>query len=143
MNVKRYLTEIRKLDRKISNKQLELESLKALVISITPKLKEANVQSGSSQDRLGDTIAKILDLQNAINLEIDKYVDRKLEAIRLINLLEDDISVNILIQRYINYKHWEEIGESLGYSRQWIIKKHGKALLDFEKVYTRVYKSLH
>lgn len=136
MKAKNYLLEIRKLDRKIDNKQIQLDSLKALTTSITPTLKEINVQSNGSQDRLGDTMAKIIDLQREINDKIDEYVNRKLEAIRLINKLEDDISINILIQRYINYKSWDEIAESLSYTRQGVIKKHGKALLDFEKVYT-------
>lgn len=141
MQAKIYLAEIRKLDRKIDNKQLELDALKALVTSITPTMKEINVQSNGSQDRLGDTMTKIIDLQREINNKIDEYVDRKLEAMRLINKLEDDICINILIQRYINYKSWDEIAGSLSYTRQGIIKKHGKALLDFEKVYTRVYAS--
>lgn len=136
MKAKDYLLEIRKLDRKIDNKQIELDALRALITSITPQLKEVNVQSNGSQDRLGDTMVKIIDLQNEINREIDRYVDRKLEAMRLINKLEDDISINILIQRYINYKSWDEIAESLSYTRQGVIKKHGKALIDFEKVCT-------
>lgn len=136
MKAKIYLQEIRKLDRKINNKQIELESLRALVTSITPTLKEVNVQSNGSQDRLGDTMVKIIDLQNEINEQIDKYVDRKLEAIRLINKLEDDVSANILIRRYINYESWETIADALHYTRQGIHKKHGQALLDFEKVYT-------
>lgn len=136
MKAKNYLLEIRKLDRKINNKQIELDSLRALVTSITPTLKEINVQSNGSQDRLGETMVKIIDLQHEINNKIDEYVDRKLEAIRLINKLEDDISINILIQRYINYKSWDEIAVSLSYTRQGIIKKHGKALLDFEKLCT-------
>lgn len=136
MKAKTYLQDIRKLDRKINNKQLELESLENMITSITPKLKEVNVQSSGSQDKLGEIISKIVDLQNEINREIDRFVDRKLEAIRLINLLEDDVSISLLIQRYINYRRWDEIAESLNYSRQGIIKKHGQALLDFEKVYT-------
>lgn len=136
MQAKIYLSEIRKLDRKINNKQIELDALESLVTQITPMIKEINVQSNSSQDRLGETMAKIIDLKNEINNKIDAYVDRKLEAMRLINKLEDDISIHILIQRYINYKSWDDIAESLHYTRQGIIKKHGKALLDFEKVYT-------
>lgn len=134
LKAKVYLSEIRKLDRKINNKQIELDALEALVTSITPTIKKINVQTNSSQDRLGDSMAKIIDLQCEINKEIDKYVDLKLEAIQLINKLEDDICINILIQRYINYKQWDEIAQSLSYTRQGIIKKHGKALLDFEKV---------
>lgn len=133
MQAKIYLSEIRKLDRKITNRQIELDALESLVTQITPMIKEINVQSNSSQDRLGETMVKIIDLKNEINNKIDAYVDKKLEAIRLINQLEDDISINVLIQRYINYKSWNEIAESLNYTRQGIIKKHGKALLDFEK----------
>ena len=78
MKAKNYLLEIRKLNRKIDNKQIQLDSLNALITSITPTLKEINVQSNGSQDRLGDSMAKIIDLQDEINREIDRYVDRKL-----------------------------------------------------------------
>lgn len=136
MRAKTYLQQIRRLDRKINNKQIQLESLRELVTSITPILKDINVQSNGSQDRLGDTMAKIIDLQNEINNEIDLYVNRKLEAIKLINAMEDDVSINILIQRYINYKRWDEIADNLNYTRQGVLKKHGQALLNFEKVFT-------
>ena len=136
MRAKTYLQQIRRLDRKINNKQIQLESLRELVTNITPILKDINVQSNGSQDRLGDTMAKIIDLQNEINNEIDLYVNRKLEAIKLINAMEDDISINILIQRYINYKMWDEIADNLNYTRQGVLKKHGQALLNFEKVFT-------
>lgn len=136
MRAKSYLQQIRRLDRKINNKQVQLESLRELVTNITPILKNINVQSNGSQDRLGDTMTKIIDLQNEINNEIDLYVNRKLEAIKLINAMEDDVSINILIQRYINYKRWDEIADNLNYTRQGVLKKHGQALLNFEKVFT-------
>ncbi len=140
MKAKSYLQQIRRLDKKINNKQMQLESLQELVTNITPILKDVNVQSNASQDRLGDTMAKIIDLQNEINNEIDLYINKKLEAIKLINTIGDDVSISILTQRYINYKRWDEIADNLSYTRQGVLKKHGQALLNFEK---SVYMSLH
>lgn len=134
MHAKLYLQEIRKLDRKIENKQMELEHLRALLESVTPKLKEVNVQSSLEKDRMGDNIIKIMELQDQINKDIDSFVDRKLEAIRLINELEDDESVNLLIRRYVAYEEWEDIANALHYSRQWVDKKHGLALLELQKI---------
>lgn len=134
MRAKAYLIEIGKLDRKIENKQMEIEHLRGLLESVTPRLKEVNVQSSLSGDKMGDTIAKIIELQEQINAEIDKYVDRKIEAMKLINQLADDDCINILIRRYINYEEWEDIAAALHYSRQWVDKKHGLALLEFQKI---------
>lgn len=134
MHAKSYLQEIRKLDRKIENKQMELEHLRALLESVTPKLKEVNVQSSLEKDRMGDNIIKIMEVQDQINQDIDMFVDRKLEAIRLINELEDDESINLLIRRYVAYEEWEDIANALHYSRQWVDKKHGLALLELQKI---------
>ena len=134
MRAKAYLIDIGKLDRKIENKQMEIEHLRGLLESVTPRLKEINVQSSLDGDKMGDTIAKIIELQEQINAEIDKFVDRKLEAMRLINQLGDDDCINILIRRYINYEEWEDIAQALHFSRQWVDKKHGLALLEFQKI---------
>lgn len=134
MYAKTYLQEIRKLDRKIENKQMELEHLRTLLESVTPKLKEVNVQSSLEKDRMGDNIIKIIEFQDEINKDIDRLIDRKLEAMRLINKLEDDDSINLLIRRYIAYEEWEDIANALHYSRQWVDKKHGLALLELQKI---------
>lgn len=134
MQAKLYLQEIRKLDRKIENKQMELEHLRALLESVTPKLKEVNVQSSLEKDRMGDNIIKIMEFQDEINKDIDRFVDRKLEAIRIINMLEDDEAISLLIRRYVAYEDWEDIANALHYSRQWVDKKHGLALLELQKI---------
>lgn len=134
MKAKAYLQEIRKLDQKIENKQMQLQSLYDLIQSVTVPIKEINVQSSGSGDSIGNTIARIIDLQKELNADIDKYVDKKLEAIRLINQLENDEYINILIRRYVKYEEWQVISGQLHYSRQAIDKKHGLALLEFEKI---------
>lgn len=134
MKAKAYLQEIRKLDRKINNKQSVLKSLYDLIYKITPVTKETDVQANVAQDKLGDTIAKIVDLQNEINATIDNYVDMKIKIIKMIDKMENDELSGILIKRYVNYEAWQTIADDSGYTRQGVIKKHGKALLEFQKI---------
>lgn len=134
MKAKAYLQEIKRLDKKIENKQMEIASLYDLIQSVTVPVKEVNVQSNGEQDKLGSGVSRIVDLQNEINADIDRYIDRKLEAIRLINRLENDDYINILVRRYVNYEEWQTIADNLHYTRQWIDKLHGRALLEFQKL---------
>ena len=113
---------------------MEIASLYDLIQSVTVPVKEVNVQSNGEQDKLGSGVSRIVDLQNEINADIDRYIDRKLEAIRLINRLENDDYINILVRRYVNYEEWQTIADNLHYTRQWIDKLHGRALLEFQKL---------
>ena len=134
MKAKIFLQEIKKLDKKIENKQMQIKSLYDLIQNITAPIKDINVQTSGNGDAIGNAIVKIVDLQNEINAQIDEYVNRKLEAIRLINMLDNDEYINILFRRYVKYEEWQVIARELHYSRQAIDKKHGLALLEFEKV---------
>lgn len=134
MKAKAYLQEIKKLDMKINNKQLQLSSLWDLAQSITSTIKEINVQTSKSVDPMADTVSKIIDLQDEINKDIDRYVDKKLEAIRLINQLENEQYISILVRRYVNYEEWKTISDEMHYTRQSIVKKHDAALKDFQEI---------
>jgi hypothetical protein len=136
MKAKAYLQRISEIDRKINKKQMILKSLYDLLYNITPKPKEINVQSSGPKNNFDDTISKIVDLQNEINKDIDNYVDMKIEAIKLIDKMSNDEYAEILIRRYINYEQWKTIAKDLGYTRQGINKKHGRALFEFQKLYT-------
>lgn len=136
MKAKAYLQRISEIDRKINKKQMILKSLYDLLYNVTPKPKEINVQSGGPRNNFEETISKIIDLQKEINKDIDNYVDMKIEAIELIDKMSNDEYAEILIRRYINCEQWKKIAKDLGYTRQGINKKHGRALLEFQKLYT-------
>ncbi len=137
MNAKQFLKSVRKLDLKIENKQMEIESLYSMLESVTVAPKEINVQTTLKIDKDSETIAKIVDLKSALEKEVQEFLKIKFQTIFLIDQLEDDEHVNILMKRYIQYEAWEDIARDLGYTRQTIDNKHGKALLEFEKLLTR------
>lgn len=75
-----------------------------------------------------DTIAKIIDMQEEINGDIDALVDLKREILACIRAVADPEHQMLLEQRYLCFQPWERIAESLGYSINNIYRMHSKAL---------------
>ncbi len=134
MKAREYLQQLRKMDLMIINKKTQILFLWDMARSITSTLKEVNVQGSGSADPMADTVAKIVDLQAEIKSDIDSYVEAKLEAIRLINMVDNDEYISILFRRYINYDSWRMIASDMHYTRQSVIKKHDLAIDAFQKV---------
>ena len=95
------------------------------------KLRRAQARVENSRPYFGilyDTICKIVDLEREINEDIDRLVDLKAEARRVINAVSDPDQQLILELRYLCYKPWNEIMTELGYSEPTIYRLHGEAL---------------
>lgn len=130
---KEYLEKIRKNDVLIDSKLEELANLNSIVKRITPVMTTTGGGTGN-QDKLGNAIAKIIDLQEEINRDVDILVDRKREASRLLKKLENPLHFQILHKRYVLYKSFEQIAADTHYSYRNITHAHGRALQAFGKV---------
>ena len=133
MDAKQYLRKVRYLDKTISAKLEQIETLHAQVTKTTTVLSDMPGCKGN-QDKLAKTIAKIVDLKKGRRQEIEDYVDLKEEAIRLIDSMSDGRHRLVLTYRYINGKTWEEIAVEMHYTYKWVHVLHGQALADFENV---------
>lgn len=131
---KDYFAQIRKTDRLIQRLTDTVNTLRSGLTSQSYELKPDKVQTSGAKDTLGETIVKIMSLEDDINARIDELVDMKQEAFTMINRIPDLDQQNILIGRYIQLKKWEDISEELNYSMQWVFELHGKGLLAFAKV---------
>lgn len=131
---KTYMNRIRMYDARIENGLQELSDLEEMVTRITPVLKQDVVSSSSSQDKLGDTVAKIADLRVKINQDVDSFVDLKREAMGMLAKVEKPEYYDILHKRYVEYQSLERIAVSMNYTYRWIRRLHGRALQAFEKV---------
>ena len=131
---KKYLSRIRLYDARIESGLQELSDLEEMVTRITPVLKQDVVSSSSSQDKLGDTVAKIADLREKINRDVDAFVDLKEEALVKLRKVEKPEYYDILHKRYFEYQSLEQIAVSMNYTYRWIRRLHGRALQAFEKV---------
>lgn len=134
LNTKDFLQQIELYDNHINNKLEELERLRSLTLKITSSLKQDVVSASGSQDKLGDAVAKIVDLQNEINQSIDLYVDRKREVNRVLEQITDVDYLQVLSKRYLLYEPWEQIAMEMGYTYRHITRLHGEALQAVRKI---------
>ena len=136
MNAKQYLQQAYRLNELINSNQRELDQLRALSTSISsPDMLYERVNSGASScDKIGNIVAKIVDLNDTINEELDRFVDLKKDIHNKIMLIPDNTEKLILKYRYIEFDTWESIAVKLGYTFQWVHVLHKRALKNFEKI---------
>lgn len=128
MNAKEYLSQAMHIDQRIGSKLEQVMRLRETAMNCTATLSDTPRPDSPNQQRMADTICKIVDLEREINEDIDRLVDLKAEARRVINAVSDPDQQLILELRYLCYKPWNEIMTELGYSEPTIYRLHGEAL---------------
>lgn len=128
---KEYFAQIRKTDRLIQRLTDTVNTLRSGLTSQSYELKPDKVQTSGPKDTLGETIVKIVALEDDINARIDELVDLKGDALNRISNVSDKDQQNILIARYVSGEKWERIAVDLNFSIAQVYRIHGAALLDF------------
>ena len=128
-----YLKQIKVMDAKINSDIEELAQLEALATKTTSVLGGERVQSSGSQQKMADCVAKIVDLREQINAEIDRFIDYKQEARELISDCEAEC-ITLISKRYFQFKTWESIAVDMNFTYQWVSGGlHQKALAQVQK----------
>lgn len=141
MTTKEYLNQVDRLNRMIDNKLAEIYQLKTLVCSISVATDSEKVKSSGSQDKMGDTIAKIVDMEKEADEMIDKMLDIKQKIVKQIENIENTNYYDVLCCRYIGRMTFEAIAKKMNYSWRQVIRIHDLALEEFEKMYKNQYMS--
>ncbi len=135
MNIKELLTSHYEINNAINSKLELIAELKSLAekVTVSPFCESHSV--GTYSDRVGRTTAKIIDLENEINEEIDRLVEIKIQIKGIIAAVLDGTQRTILERRYILNESWETIGEKLDYSPRHVLRMHNKAVEFLENLY--------
>ena len=137
MEAKEYLNKIKILDVKVKNKRLEIEDIhnqmKGMTgISYEPKEGvSGTINNKSPQERL---IHKYIEYQNELNDIINELFEYKKQAMKLIDKINKAEYVDVLYKRYIHYMKWEQIAIDMNYTYRSVLKIHGQALKEFDKI---------
>lgn len=134
MQVKEFLNKIRHIDMMIDCKVEQVMNLRSRLTSISCPMGE-KVQSSLDPDKFTNPISKIIELEQEINEDIDKLVDLKRVARRMIEQLEDDVEKMVLYKRYFENKTFEQISVEMNYSWRRIHQFHGDALKKLERLH--------
>ena len=128
MTAKEYLGQAYRLDQRINSKLEQVLSLRGLTTKATATM--SDMPGGGSRNvyKMQDIIAKIVDLENDINRDIDALVDLKREMVSVIKAVENPEYQTLLELRYLCFKTWEQIAVDMNYSIEYTFRLHKKAL---------------
>ena len=135
MDTKQYLQQIERLDKMIQNKLSEIYQLKTMACSVTVSSENDRVQTSSDKDRLGSTVAKIVDLEKETDRLVDRFIDKRSHIISQIDGLDNIDYYHVLSMRYVARNTFEEIAKKTNWSIRKVFSIHGEALKEFERLY--------
>lgn len=140
METKEYLQQIGRYDRLINNKLVELAQYRSMACSVSAVKNDERVQSSPSYDTMDKIVSKIEQMENEIDTLVDRYIDNKRIIISQIDGMSDEMTYQILFSRYVEQKTFEKMAIEMNYCYKQIIRRHGKALQEFEQKWGNIYK---
>ena len=129
MTAKQYLLRAWQIDRRIERLIGEQEKLRSLAETVrSPAL--SDMPKGGRQRDWTEAVDALVDLCADIDREIRELCKVKREVNEAIDAVEDMRYRRVLELRYRSYLSWKQIAEEMGYDVRWVLRLHGKALLE-------------
>ncbi len=129
-----YLRQAELCNAHINNLLEDVQRLKELTRQITATLKPDVVSHSGNQDKMGNMVAKIVDLENEINAAVDEYIDKRREIIATIDKINVPNQVSVLHKLYLEEKTWPEIAEEMHMTERNAQYIHGRALQSVRRI---------
>lgn len=133
MTAKEYLMQAKYLSQRIHSKTCQLQELRDLAVTVTQVLSDMP-KSQKVSSRIEETVAKIIDYQDEIAVDIKDLVAIEKEISERISQLDKTEYQLILTERYLEGKDWHEIAEDMHYTTRWVQSLHGEALQAMQAV---------
>ncbi len=123
----------------IQNKLSEIYQLKTMACSVSVSNDGERVQNSGDKDRMGSAVARIVDLERETDSLVDSFVRKRKKIVEQIDSIEDVDYYHVLSMRYVSRDTFESIAEKTNWSIRKVFTLHGKALLEFERLYGSEY----
>ena len=131
---KQFLMEYTKLRKKITRLEDQINEIEEQALKITSWSDGDRVQSSHNPDKIGQIVAKKLDLEADALDEIDLMLDKMYEVEAVLRELQNPDYAQLLQYHYIRGMTWDAISEKMHYSKRWIQTLHGRALDEVNKI---------
>ena len=127
-----WLDQVKKLDELINAKLAERRLLMDMATKITPEVSDMP-RGGGVSDKVGNVVAKLVDLAKETDDLVDRYVDHRDLVIKTLEKLPP-MEYGALHRHFIQYMTWEEVAADMGksYMQVWRYKKKGLETLASE-----------
>ncbi|MBQ3704467.1 MAG: DUF1492 domain-containing protein [Oscillospiraceae bacterium] len=134
MTAKEYLSQAYRLNQLANTKMEQIENLRALSEKVTASYGGEQVSHSRNVTSLEDTIVRIVAAQGDLNRQLNEIVRLQVEISSLIDKVQNVNYSEILTKRYLRFMPWNRIASEMGYSRRWVLQKHGQALEVVERL---------
>ena len=133
MTAKEYLNRYRHINNYIDCKLEQIAQLRELATQISPTAMFD--RNGNVSDKVGRTVAKIVDMEREIDRQIDELIVFHNEIIQTISSVPDIEIRTMLEYRYINGWSWRRIAAKMHYTEKHVTGYlHRKALQEIKKL---------
>lgn len=129
---KEYLKRYKRAKQRIEAIAMELENIRLEALPNGIDYSRDKIQSSPSNSQMDDYVIKVETLITKLNKLKSDSIDICTEILNVISSIDDDTYQAVLHRRYILLQSWEEISESMHYSMQWVLLKHGEALAELQ-----------
>lgn len=133
MTTKQYLSLVLQMDNETKMLEEMILETRTRLEKTTPVLSDMP-KANSGTDKIGDGVAKIIELENRLKHHLYTVDKERIKIIDEIYAMKNPVYRMILTERYINGESLEKISVKLNYSYYYTCKLHGQALEDFRKM---------
>lgn len=137
MTTKQYLQQIYQIHRRVMRLQAQREQIRAELYSIgspSGKMDADKVQTSMSGDNMLRLVAKVDEIERRIVSAINGMLEKQQKIIGEIEQIPNEKQRDLLFQRYVLFRKWEQIAVDMDVSVRYVYMLHGTALKEFAKL---------
>lgn len=136
MNAKEFLLQIKKLDKLIENKLVEIQQWKAIATNSTTNMSGERVESSHNPRSKEDAICKYMDLEAETKRDVDALIKAKKDVISVIEQL-DTVEYDVLHKIYVQSFTLQDVASLYQRNYGWATTMHGRALKHVQIILNR------
>lgn len=131
---KQFLMEYLKIRKRIKRLEERINEIEEQCTKITAWADGDRVQSSHNPDKIGQIVARKIDLEAETLDEIELLLDKQGEIEDVLRELHNPDYALLLQYHYIRGLTWDAISDKMHYSTRWILTLHGRALEEIDKL---------
>lgn len=133
MTAREYLSEVQRLQAIIEQKQERIKEIRESVSTVRAvRFDLEKVQGGGHIDRIGEAVAKIVDLETEVENDMMNLLYRQHEIVNQIQKVDNPLYMRLLFKRYYEGKDFKTIAKETRLTYDYIKCLHKPALKAFE-----------
>ena len=135
MTAKEYLKQIKSIEHRIERIREHIALIESEMSGMkSPDYSADRVQSSKTSDKLIKLISRYDSEYRRLVSEWDHLLRTRTKICSQIEALTDERYKQILFAVYVNHLTWDEVAESMSFTRRWVEILHGRALKEFDGI---------